>query len=243
MSGSSSSTRRPASGRSSSHQSGYQRADLGTRSTQSGVSLLVLAADSGHPITLPLLDEVQRHVPRLHEIRRARGRLGLVPGDGRGGRRHVLWPNAKRRCAPMTYQHPVPPPARPARPKGATLSHRNILNNAYFTGARAALHRERPRLRAGALLPLLRHGARQLSLHRSWRVHRRAGRILRSPRRPGDGLQAERCTSFTACRRCSSPSGEADFDQYQLSQPAHGHHGRRAVPGRTHESWCSRKCT
>ena len=43
-------------------------------------------------------------------------------------------------------------------PKGATLSHHNILNNGYFVGARLPLHRGGPGLHPGALLPLLRHG-------------------------------------------------------------------------------------
>ena len=46
-------------------------------------------------------------------------------------------------------------------PKGATLSHRNILNNGFFTGEALRLHRGRPGLHPGALLPLLRDGARQ----------------------------------------------------------------------------------
>ena len=35
-------------------------------------------------------------------------------------------------------------------PKGATLTHHNILNNAYFSGARAGLQRARPGVRPGA---------------------------------------------------------------------------------------------
>ena len=43
-------------------------------------------------------------------------------------------------------------------PKGATLSHHNILNNGFFIGETLRLHAGRPRLPAGAVLPLLRHG-------------------------------------------------------------------------------------
>ena len=64
-------------------------------------------------------------------------------------------------------------------PKGATLSHRNILNNGYFTGLTLRYYRARPRVRAGALLPLLRHGGRQPRLPHARRLRRRPGRELR----------------------------------------------------------------
>ena len=54
-------------------------------------------------------------------------------------------------------------------PKGATLTHRNILNNDYFTAALQASTR-RPAVHPRALLPLLRHGDGQP------RVRRRTGR-------------------------------------------------------------------
>ena len=50
-------------------------------------------------------------------------------------------------------------------PKGATLSHRNILNNGYFVDRADQLHRRRPAVHPGALLPLLRHGDGQPRLH------------------------------------------------------------------------------
>ena len=43
-------------------------------------------------------------------------------------------------------------------PKGATLSHHNILNNGYFVARRSGYTEQRPGVRAGAVLPLLRHG-------------------------------------------------------------------------------------
>ena len=50
-------------------------------------------------------------------------------------------------------------------PKGATLSHHNILNNGFFVGELLRLHRARPGLHPGAVLPLLRHGDGQPRLH------------------------------------------------------------------------------
>ena len=90
-------------------------------------------------------------------------------------------------------------------PKGATLTHHNILNNGYFVGLALGYTAARPRLRPGAVLPLLRHGPRQPRLHHhgacmvvpgEWFD---AAAALAADRRPS---AARRCT---ACRRCSSP--------------------------------------
>ncbi len=50
-------------------------------------------------------------------------------------------------------------------PKGATLTHHNILNNGVLRDRAAGLTARRPGLHPGALLPLLRHGDRQPRLH------------------------------------------------------------------------------
>jgi fatty-acyl-CoA synthase len=60
-------------------------------------------------------------------------------------------------------------------PKGATLSHRNILNNGFFVGELCKLHRSRPDLHPRALLPLLRHGHGQSRRHLARRVHGHPG--------------------------------------------------------------------
>ena len=72
-------------------------------------------------------------------------------------------------------------------PKGATLSHHNILNNGFFIGERLPVHRGGPGLHPGAVLPLLRHGARQPRLHNPWRLHRDPGAELRASRNPARG--------------------------------------------------------
>ena len=45
-------------------------------------------------------------------------------------------------------------------PKGATLTHHNILNNAFFVGEAHTPHARRPCVHSGAALSLLRHGHR-----------------------------------------------------------------------------------
>ena len=91
-------------------------------------------------------------------------------------------------------------------PKGATLSHHNILNNGFFVGELLRLHRAGPDRDPGALLPLLRHGDGQPRRDLARRVHGDPGARLRPGRdasRPCRTSAAPRCT---ACRRCSSPS-------------------------------------
>jgi fatty-acyl-CoA synthase len=63
-------------------------------------------------------------------------------------------------------------------PKGATLTHHNILNNGYFNGE--AQRRARPGLHSGAALSLLRHGDGKSQLRHPRRHHGLSVRKLRS---------------------------------------------------------------
>ena len=74
-------------------------------------------------------------------------------------------------------------------PKGATLTHHNILNNGYFIGDAARLHRARSRVYSGAAVPLLRNGARQPGRDHSRRLHRVPRRDVR-PGRDASGVLA-----------------------------------------------------
>ena len=56
-------------------------------------------------------------------------------------------------------------------PKGATLTHHNIVNNGYFIGEAMRLGAGRPALHPGPLLPLLRHGAGQPRLRHPRLMH------------------------------------------------------------------------
>ena len=91
-------------------------------------------------------------------------------------------------------------------PKGATLSHHNILNNGSLRRRTAPLHAGRPRLRAGALLSLLR-----LRAWATWPHSRTAARSSCRPRASTRRPHSAPCRTnvarrFTACRRCSSRS-------------------------------------
>ena len=104
-------------------------------------------------------------------------------------------------------------------PKGATLSHRNILNNGFFIGEGCALHRGRPRVHPRALLPLLRHGARQPRVHDARRGDGACPRPAFEPRATlADGRRTSGARACTACRRCSSPSSRSTTSsRYDLS--------------------------
>ena len=56
-------------------------------------------------------------------------------------------------------------------PKGATLSHHNILNNGFFIGEAMRLTPRRPAVHPGAALSLLRHGAGQSRRAHARRLH------------------------------------------------------------------------
>ena len=126
-------------------------------------------------------------------------------------------------------------------PKGATLSHHNILNNGYFVARAVRLHRGRPRLPAGALLPLLRHG------HGQPRGASRTARASSSRRRrsirarPSRAVAAERCT--VALRRADDVHRRARPRGLRHVRPhlaAHRDHGRLAVPDRGDEARVAR---
>ena len=106
-------------------------------------------------------------------------------------------------------------------PKGATLSHHNILNNGFFVGEALRLHAGRPGLHPGAVLPLLRHGdgqpRRDVRTAPAWSSPAPAFEP-RGVARGGRRRSAARRS--TACRRCSSPSSTTrtsrDFDLSSL---------------------------
>ena len=91
-------------------------------------------------------------------------------------------------------------------PKGATLTHHNILNNGYFVGELCGYTQDDRVCIPVPLLPLLRHGHGQPRLPsrtaRRWSIPAAAStRARRSRRSPRSAARRS-----TACRRCSSPS-------------------------------------
>ena len=103
-------------------------------------------------------------------------------------------------------------------PKGATLTHRNILNNGYFVGPAAGLPARRPAVHPGALLPLLRHGAWATSAAR-----RTARRWSSRPTRSTRPTSSRRCRTSACTALYGVPTmfiaelAHPEFDRYDLS--------------------------
>ena len=120
-------------------------------------------------------------------------------------------------------------------PKGATLTHHNILNNGYFIGEAMRLTPSRPAVHSRALLSLLRHGAGQSRLRHPRRLHglsRPKGSMPLAVLRDGPGRAMHR--RCTACPPCSSRLlDHPEFARLRPDQPAHRHHGRLALSGRS----------
>ena len=107
------------------------------------------------------------------------------------------------------------------------------------------LHRGRPDLRPGALLPLLRHGHGQPRRAHARGVRRRSRRRAFDPARDAArGRRPSAARRSTACRRCSSRcSATRRFAEHDLQLAAHRDHGRLAVPGRGDEARRRARCT
>ena len=120
-------------------------------------------------------------------------------------------------------------------PKGATLSHRNIVNNAFFVGTQHGPEGRRPALHSGAALSLLRHGDVESRLRRARRddglslppasirsrCSRRASRALHGAARRADDVHR------------GAPAS-ASSTQFDSRLAARRHHGGRALPDRGH---------
>ena len=188
---------------------------------KAGVGVLVMARGFRGS---RLRGDARRGPPRLPgpaRDDRPRGRLGRVPRRRASASATPSWPRARRRCGPATRSTSSSPRARPALPKGATLSHRNILNNGHFIGRRAALHRARPRVRPGARSTTASGwccGSLACATRGACMVV--PGECVRAARPCSGGRRRSAARRSTACRRCSSPSssepGFADFDLSSL---------------------------
>ena len=121
-------------------------------------------------------------------------------------------------------------------PKGATLSHHNILNNGYFVGLGLKLTPTDRLCIPGAALSLLRHGDGQSRLPDARRDHGLSGRGVRSA---GDAAGGRRGALHGALRRADHvhrPARPSAVRQVRPQEPAHRHHGGLALSDRGDEA-------
>jgi len=119
-------------------------------------------------------------------------------------------------------------------PKGATLSHHNIMNNGFFVGERERLGPE-DRICVPGLLPLLRDGDGQ--------PRRAHARLVRGD--PGESFDAARASRpyrasgarpSTGCRRCSSRNSTIRTSIRSTCRPSAPGSWRGRPAGRGHEA-------
>ncbi len=164
----------------------YRTAELEYALQRSAVSVLFLARSFRGADYPAMLAEVRAMAPELTHALVLDDDFGALLA---GGERVSAAELAEREASldpddPINIQYTS---GTTGFPKGATLSHHNVLNNGFFVGEALRLTALRPRLHPGALLPLLRHGDGQPRLHQPRRRHDHPGRGLRGAGRARDG--------------------------------------------------------
>ena len=162
---------------------------------------------------------------------------GTIPFDSVYGMGGAVASRASGRagaagCSSTTRSTSSSPPARPALPKGATLTHHNILNNGYFLGE-AMRYTEQDKV----CIPVPLYHCFGMVIGNLACITHGAAMVY-----PGEGFDPLATLQTVAEERCTALYGvptmfiaeleHPDFAKFDLTQPAHRHDGRRALPDR-----------
>ena len=193
----------------------YQLSELGYTLAQSGVSFLVLASGFRQSDYVALLDQVRPQCPELRESVVLDREWDSFLASGAQVSEATL-----ADCeATLQFDDPINiqyTSGTTGRPKGATLSHHNILNNAWFTG-RALRYTENDRV----CIPVPFYHCFGMVLGNLCCVTHGACMVVPSesfePRAVLQTVQEERCTSLYGVPTMFIAESEvADFDQFDL---------------------------
>ena len=193
----------------------YQLTELGYALAQSGVSFLVLARGFRQSDYVALLDEVRPRCPELREsvVLDRDWNSFLASGAQVSEAELANCEAALQFDDPINIQYTS---GTTGRPKGATLSHHNILNNAWFTG-RALRYTENDRV----CIPVPFYHCFGMVLGNLCCVTHGACMVVAGecfePRAVLQTVQEERCTSLYGVPTMFIAESEvADFDQFDL---------------------------
>src|SRR5437773_6161316 len=217
----------------------YRAGEMAYAVNQSGLRLLVTAPAFKTSDYLARIDEVRTHLRRLERVVVLGKRRTGVPGD-------LLWDDmlaagdnvkaedVQRREALLDADDPINiqyTSGTTGNPKGATLTHQNILNNARsLARAVAPLHRLGPCVHSGAALSLLRDGRRQPWLRDIGGNYGVSGGVLRAA---GDARGHCGGALYEHLRRAHDVHRPARAPAVCRIRPhlaADGDHGRRPLP-------------
>ena len=221
----------------------YKAAELEYALNKTGVSLLVLARGFRQADYVAMVGEVRARCAALRETLVLEDDWEPLLADGE--RR----PEADLAAVEATLRPDEPinvqfTSGTTGAPKGATLSHRNILNNGYFTGL-TLRYNEHDRV----CVPVPFYHCFGMVRRPTWPASTHGACVVVpganfDPLATLRGRRGRGCTALYGVPTMFIAELEHPrFAELRPLEPAHGDHGRRAVPGRGHERASARGCT